>query len=144
MKLVRTTTGNSCTFRVCCHHAQQVKLVIQYDADGSQQILPLRQRAPGVWELGLELRPGLYRFCYHLFNGRSLTYLTPPGWAMEGLKALLHVPEDEPPHRGRSGAMLDGEAAAFDGSAGAGRTRETLVETQYPHARRVEAALEQA
>ena len=129
-------TGTVCTFRVCCAQAQQVKLVLQRDADGSQQILPLRERAPGRWELSLELAPGLYRFCYHLFNGRSLTYLTPSGWAMDGLKAVLRVPEPQAPVR-RSGAVVptDSAEAAVPAEAAA------LVEAVHPEPRRAAPAL---
>ena len=139
MKLAHRPNGSVCTFRVCCEHAQQVKLVLQADADGSQQILPLRERSPGQWELSLELSPGLYRFCYHLFNGRSLTYLTPPGWAMDGLKAVLYVPEPATPSR-RSGAVVatgapEPAAPADDGP---------VVEAAHPEPRVAEAALAEA
>ena len=139
VKLARRRTGTVCTFRVCCEQAQQVKLVLQADADGSQQILPLREQAPGLWELSLELSPGLYRFCYHLFNGRSLTYLTPPGSAMDGLKAVLHVPQPQAPAQ-RSGAVVTTGSPASAAPAGDG----TVVEAAHPETRVAEAALAEA
>lgn len=83
--------GEWCVFRVRGAEAQQVKLVIDYPP-GACHIFSLHPTAtPGEWETSLRLPEGDYRFCYHLYDGRSLTYLTPPHRKMEGIKAVLHV-----------------------------------------------------
>lgn len=89
MELVRSN-GQWCTFRVCCDGAQQVKLVIDFEP-GASQIFSLKPLRKGVWETSLRLPPGEYRFCYHLYDGRVLTYLTPPDHEVDGLKAVLRV-----------------------------------------------------
>src|SRR5690606_18834482 len=89
VELVRSH-GEWCTFRVCSDGAQLVKLVIDFHV-GASQIYSLQQVRKGVWETVLNLPPGDYRYCYHLYDGRSLTYLTPPSCEMDGLKAVLRV-----------------------------------------------------
>ncbi|MFA9477656.1 hypothetical protein ACERK3_05040 [Phycisphaerales bacterium AB-hyl4] len=90
MKLVRPHRGQRCTFRIDCNEARQASLVIDI-FPGMPQIFPLQNVAEGVWETELRLPPGDYRFCYHLYDGRALQYITPTGLAMDGLKAVLHV-----------------------------------------------------
>ncbi|MEX0653488.1 MAG: hypothetical protein WD534_01070 [Phycisphaeraceae bacterium] len=116
MKLVRPQ-GHKCTFRVNSDQARQASLVIDI-FPGMPQIFSLHRRGEGVWETELRLPPGEYRFCYHLYDGRSLQYITPNGMETDGLKAVLHVgdtPEandadDAPTFRplghGRLGAYL--------------------------------------
>ncbi|MFW6059768.1 MAG: hypothetical protein ACODAQ_06275 [Phycisphaeraceae bacterium] len=79
-----------CVFEVRCDHAQQVKLVLEYRR-GVSQIFSLEPCGDGLWRTTLDLAPGDYRYCYHAYNGRTLTYITPPDAPMDGLKAKLHV-----------------------------------------------------
>lgn len=79
-----------CVFRVRCHSAEQVKLVIDRGG-GASQIFSLQRLDGDLWETALDLMPGTYRYCYHAYNGRTLTYITPPDAPIEGLKAILHV-----------------------------------------------------
>ncbi|MFP4143597.1 MAG: hypothetical protein ACLFV3_00485 [Phycisphaeraceae bacterium] len=95
MRRIRSA-GQGYTFRVRCNGAQQVKVVMEFEA-GTSEIFPLTQVRPGEWEATLMLPPGSYRFCYHLFDGRSLTYLTPAALELDGLKAVLNVEEDASP-----------------------------------------------
>ncbi len=77
-------------FRVRCDLASQVKLVIEF-RPGVSEIYSLRPCGKGMWEITLNLPPGEYRYCYHAYDGRSLTYITPPAAPLDGLKAVLHV-----------------------------------------------------
>jgi len=64
----------------------------------SRVATPMRQEAPGTWEVGLDLPPGTYRFRY-LVDGRY--WLT--DWACFGVEAngqgewnsVLYVPSDQ-------------------------------------------------
>ncbi|MEX0744329.1 MAG: hypothetical protein WD118_01900 [Phycisphaeraceae bacterium] len=112
MKLVRHL-GQQCTFRVCCDKSQQVSLVIDI-LPAMPQIISLHRVEDGVWETKLQLPAGRYRFCYHLYDGRSLQYLTPAGLKVDGLKAVLEVDGDA--GFGPAGRVcpLSESAAAFD------------------------------
>lgn len=91
MKLARPQ-GQKCTFRVYSGEACQASLVIDIFPD-MPQIFSLKRVGDGIWETELQLAPGEYRFCYHLYDGRALHYLTPSGMETDGLKAVLHVVE---------------------------------------------------
>lgn len=96
VQLIRTA-GEWCTFQVASDTAQQVKLVIDF-GNGASENFALEKVGKGLWETAVRLAPGVYRFCYHLYDGRMLTYLTPPGLQTDGLKAVLRVAaHDEPP-----------------------------------------------
>ena len=79
-----------CVFQVCCKGAQQVKLIIER-AFGVSQVIPMEFCGNGVWATSLHLEPGRYRYCFHAYNGRSLTYLTPGDAPLDGLKAVIQV-----------------------------------------------------
>ena len=96
--------GRYCTFRIHFDHAQQVKVVLDLHA-GLSQIFAMRQIKPGIWQVGLSLPPGEYRFCYHVYDGRSLTCVTPEGRETDGLKGLLKV------HSPKSNAAAPASAA---------------------------------
>jgi hypothetical protein len=84
--------GNGCAFEIRCVPAQQVKLVIERRQDKSR-IYPLCPRGEGVWGTVLDLECGEYRYCYHAYDGRMLTYLLPTDAPLDGLKAVLRVNE---------------------------------------------------
>ena len=77
-------------FGVRCDHAEQVKLVLER-RPGLSQVFPLEPTGRGWWRTVLDLGPGEYHYCYHAYNGRTLTYLTPTNAVLDGLKAVLHV-----------------------------------------------------
>ena len=106
--------SHCCAFQIHCVPAQQVKLVLEHRAKASSiftmrphsegtwdvliepgsrtpQIVPLRPRGDGIWKTTLDLEPGEYRYCFHAYDGRLLTYLVPPDAPLDGLKAVLHV-----------------------------------------------------
>jgi len=89
-----SSCGKWCTFRVQAPQAMQVKLVI--DLHGAYQFFSLhRTDQPEFWESRLYLSAGEYRYCFHVYDGRSLSYLTPADQEMDGLKAVLRV-ADQP------------------------------------------------
>lgn len=111
------TDERRCVFQVRCPGAQQVKLVLEYRR-GVSQVFPLKPCGEDVWATTLNLAPGSYRYCYHAYNGRTLTYLTPDNAVMDGLKALLQVEEPVVPTQARHGASLRPAALSWrqDGS----------------------------
>lgn len=89
-----SSCGKWCAFRVQAPQAMQVKLVI--DLHGVCQFFSLhRTNQPEFWESHLFLLAGEYRYCFHVYDGRSLSYLTPADQEMDGLKAVLRV-ADQP------------------------------------------------
>ena len=85
------------TFTVVCEGAQQVRLVIEL-RPGVSQIFPLTADGDGTWTTTLTLQPGTYRFCYHAYTGRTLTYITPPDHPIDGLKGVLRIGDSQEPH----------------------------------------------
>lgn len=84
--------GRHCTFRIHFDQAQQVKVVLDFRA-GLSQIFAMRQIKPGIWQVALSLPPGEYRFWYHVYDGRSLTCVTPECRETDGLKGVLKIDE---------------------------------------------------
>lgn len=85
-------TGNRCIFQVCCASVQQVKLVIARPRSVSR-IVSLRPHRKGVWKTVLDLDPGEHHYCYHAYDGRSLTYVAPTDAPLNDFKAVLRVGE---------------------------------------------------
>lgn len=78
-------------FQVQCTTAQHVSLVIGSVNHEEAHIVPLRPCGEGIWRTAVRLLPGTYRYCYHAYDGRALTYVAPPAAPRDGLKALLHI-----------------------------------------------------
>ena len=108
-----------CAFQIHCVPAQQVKLVLEHRMKASpiftmrphgegiwdvliepgsntSQIVSLRPYDDGIWKTALDLDPGEYRYCFHAYDGRSLTYLLPADAPLDGLKAVMHVGYNAP------------------------------------------------
>lgn len=108
-----------CAFQIHCVPAQQVKLVLEHRMKASpiltmrphgegiwdvliepgsntSQIVLLRPNDGGIWRTAIDLEPGEYRYCFHAYDGRSLTDLLPTDAWLDGLKAVLHVGYNEP------------------------------------------------
>lgn len=102
-----------CVFRVRCRHAEQVKLVIDRGG-GASQIFSLQPCGGDLWETILTLKPGTYRYCYHAYNGRTLTYLTPTDAPLEGLKAILHIEPSMALASATSDDLVDFETAPVE------------------------------
>lgn len=80
---------------------------------GVAQVIGMREASPSVWEVDLDLPPGEFRFCYYLYDGRTIRYEPPAGLRLDGLKAVLHVADDAPAFEG--GRLACEELAAAHG-----------------------------
>ena len=82
------------TFRTYAEDAVRVFLVGDFD-DEAAQVFSMDPVEPGVWQTQMELAPGEYRFCYYLYDGRTIRYQPPDARAgdgrLDGTKAVLRV-----------------------------------------------------
>ena len=88
-----TFNGTRVTFRVECPHAVKVFLVGDF-AQGLAEVFGMDQVSPNVWQTDMDLPPGEYRFCYYLYDGRTVRYQPPDpprNGEVDGLKAVLRV-----------------------------------------------------
>lgn len=87
-------SGDRVTFRVECEDAVRVFLVGDF-RDDSAEVYGMDAVEPGVWQTQMELPPGEYRFCYYLYDGRTIRYQPPEpgegGSRFDGAKAVLRV-----------------------------------------------------
>lgn len=85
--------GKQVTFRVECSQAVKVFLVGDF-AEGLAEVFGMEQVEPDVWQTAMDLPPGEYRFCYYLYDGRTVRYQPPDSphdGEVDGLKAVLRV-----------------------------------------------------
>ncbi len=86
--------GERVTFRIHTPDAVRVFLVGDFD-DEAAQVFGMEAVEPGVWQTQMDLPPGEYRFCYYLYDGRTIRYQPPEprldGDRLDGAKAVLRV-----------------------------------------------------
>lgn len=84
------TCGDRVTFHLQGAQAMKVYLVGHRPKEAAR-VVGMRQESPGCWRTDLELPPGEFRYCYYLYDGRTIQYHAPEGVAMDGLKAVVRV-----------------------------------------------------
>ena len=109
-----------CTFNVRCPGARQVYLVGHLSEAGDGAATTVRMRAvragsDELWRAVLLLRPGIYRFRYHVDDGSRLTYFSATD-RIDSWDAVLTVHGSGPP-AGRARRAADA-AVPSEGEAG--------------------------
>lgn len=85
--------GKRVTFRVRCARAVKVFLVGDF-AQGLAEVFGMDRVGPDLWQMAMDLPPGEYRFCYYLYDGRTIRYQAPDASdhaEVDGLKAVVRV-----------------------------------------------------
>ena len=85
--------GKQVIFRIHCPDAVKVFLVGDFQR-GLAEVFGMEQVEPNVWETAMDLPPGEYRFCYYLYDGRTVRYQPPEPFTdgdADGVKAVLRV-----------------------------------------------------